>query len=100
MKIHKETAHISAEPAEVVEIAEGKYGFSSQGLMLRLTDAGKICKKCGEHYLKRHATCLAVLSRTPPKKKTQEEEEDYDQMMSEFYYNCQFKMKKPVEPKM
>ena len=57
--------------------------------------AGKICKNCGEHYLKRHAICLAVLSKTPPKRKSEAEETDYDNMMNEFYLNCPFKMKKP-----
>ena len=56
--------------------------------------AGKICKNCGEHYLKRHAICLAVLSKTPPKRKSEAEETDYDNMMNEFYLNCPFKMKK------
>ena len=56
--------------------------------------AGKICKNCGEHYLKRHVICLAVLSKTPPKRKSEAEETDYDNMMNEFYLNCPFKMKK------
>ena len=68
--------------------------FENLGIFKLFSGAGKICKNCGEHYLKRHAICLAVLSKTPPKRKSEAEETDYDNMMNEFYLNCPFKMKK------
>ena len=100
LKFHKENAHSNIEfnCEATPEISEGiflnKIFAKIFTLKFSFLGAGKICKNCGEHYLKRHAICLAVLSKTPPKRKSEAEETDYDNMMNEFYLNCPFKMKK------
>ena len=61
-------------------------------------NGNKTCRECGIQYRLNHRNCLAVLQMSKRSKRTPEQQSSHDQMMTELYAACPYKMRKITIP--